>query len=84
MRIQLRVGSLASEMDKIHVRFWRLKAVVELFDFNGEYGEYSGVTYDLLVTNVGGTYDLADQVPGNHEFGHFWSYVSPKSLVSLV
>ena len=32
---------------------------------------YSGVTYDLLVSNFGGTYDLADQLPSNHEFGHF-------------
>ena len=35
-RIQLRVGSLASEMDKFHDRFWRLKAFMELVDFNGE------------------------------------------------
>ena len=35
-RSQLRVGSLASEIDKFHNRFWRLKAVVELVDFNGE------------------------------------------------
>ena len=33
--------------------------------------EYSGVTYDLLVSNIGGTYDLADRLPSNHEFGHF-------------
>ena len=35
-RIQLQVGSLASEIDKFHDRFWRLKVVVELVDFNGE------------------------------------------------
>ena len=35
------------------------------------YREYSGVTYDLLVSNMGGTYDLTDQLPSNHEFGHF-------------
>ena len=35
------------------------------------YCEYSGVTYDLLVSNIGGTYDLADQLPSNHEFVHF-------------
>ena len=35
-RIQLRVGSLASEIDKFHDRFWQLKAVVDLVDFNGE------------------------------------------------
>ena len=35
------------------------------------YCEYSGVTYDLLVSNIGGTYDLADQLPINREFGHF-------------
>ena len=73
MRIQLRVGSLPSEIDKIHVRFWRLKAVVKLVDFNDKYGEYSGATYDLLVSNIGGTYDLADQLPSNHEFGHILS-----------
>ena len=27
---------------------------------------------DLLVSNIGGTYDLADQLPSNHEFSHFW------------
>ena len=36
-RIQLRVGSLASEIHKFHDRFWRLKAAVELVDFNGEW-----------------------------------------------
>ena len=36
-RIQLRVGSLANEIGKLHERFRRLKAVVELVDFNGEY-----------------------------------------------
>ena len=35
-RIQLRVGSLASEIDMFHDRFWRSKAVMELVDFNGE------------------------------------------------
>ena len=35
------------------------------------YCEYSGVTDDLLVSNLGGTYDPADQLPSNHEFGHF-------------
>ena len=35
------------------------------------YCEYSGVTYDLLVSYIGGTYDLVDQLPSNHEFGHF-------------
>ena len=29
------------------------------------------LTYDLLVSNIGGTYDLADQLPSNQEFGHF-------------
>ena len=33
---QLRVGSLASEIDKFHDHFWPLKAVVELIDFNGK------------------------------------------------
>ena len=35
-RIQLRVGSLASEIDKFHDHFWQLKVVVELVNFNGE------------------------------------------------
>ena len=34
--IQLRVGSLTSEIDKFHDRFWQLKVVVELVDFNGK------------------------------------------------
>ena len=34
--IELRVRSLASEIDKFHDRFWLLKAVVDLVDFNGE------------------------------------------------
>ena len=29
------------------------------------------VSYDLLMNNIGGTYDLADQLPSNREFGHF-------------
>ena len=33
--------------------------------------EYSAITYDLLVSNIGGTYGLADQFPSKHEFGHF-------------
>ena len=61
-RIQLRVGSLTSEIDKFHDSFWQLKVVVELVDFNN----------DLLVSNIGGTYDLADQLLSNHEFGHFF------------
>ena len=35
------------------------------------YCEYPGVTYNLLVSNIGGTYDLADQLPSNRELGHF-------------
>ena len=35
------------------------------------YCKYAGVTYDLLVSNIGGTCDLADQLPSNREFGHF-------------
>ena len=34
------------------------------------YCECLGVTYDLLVSNIGGTYDLPDQLPSNYEFGH--------------
>ena len=36
------------------------------------YCEYPGVTYDLLVSNIGLTYDLADQLPSNYEFRHFF------------
>ena len=35
------------------------------------YCEYSGITYDLLVSNIGGTCDLANQLPSNHEFANF-------------
>ena len=35
------------------------------------YCNYSGVTYDILVSNIGATYDLADQLQSNREFGHF-------------
>ena len=72
-----------------------VKTVVELVNFTCRFFvcqfqrkvgpihcEYSGVTYDLLLSNIGGTYDLADQLPSNHEFGHFWSWVSPKCLGS--
>ena len=31
------------------------------------YCEYSGVTYNLLVSNIGWTYDLADQLPRNRD-----------------
>ena len=33
------------------------------------YCEYSGVTYDLLLSIIGGTFDLADQFPSNRQFG---------------
>ena len=33
--------------------------------------EYSGVTYDLLVCSIRGTYDLADQLPSSNEFCHY-------------
>ena len=46
------------------------------------YCEYPRVTYDLLVSNIGGTYDLADQLPTNGEFGHF--LVVSQSLGSSV
>ena len=32
---------------------------------------YPGVTYDLLVSNIGGIYNLADELRSNHEFGNF-------------
>ena len=35
------------------------------------YCEYPGVTNDLLMSNIGGTYDLADQLSSYREFGHF-------------
>ena len=70
-RTQLRVGSLASEIYKFHDRFLTVKSDRGACRFQSSYCEYSGVTYDLLVSNIGGTYDLADQLPSNHEFGHF-------------
>ena len=39
--------------------------------FQWRVGEYPGVTYDFLVSNIGGTYDLAEQLPSNREFSHF-------------
>ena len=47
------------------------------------YCEHSGVTYDLLVSNIGGTYDLANQLPSNHEFGYLFgrkSVLSPSGV----
>ena len=74
-RIRQRVGSLACEIDKSHDRFLMVKSGRGACRFqwrvSPSYCEYSGVTYDLLVSYIGGTYDLADQVPSNHEFGHF-------------
>ena len=74
-RIQLRVGSLASEIDKFHGRFFTVKSDRGACRFHWRVGpsycENPGVTYDLLVGNIGGTYDLADQLPSNCEFGHF-------------
>ena len=43
------------------------------------YCEYSRVTYDLLVSNIGGTYDRADQLPSNLGFGHFFGRKSVPS-----
>ena len=54
---------------------WRFQWSIE-----PSYCKYSGVTYDLLVSNIRGTYGLADQLPSNREFGHFWPLVRPKSL----
>ena len=56
-------SSMTVKSDRGACRFqWRVSP---------SYCEYSGVTYDLLVSNIGGTYHLADQLPSNHEFGHF-------------
>ena len=35
------------------------------------YCEYLGAAYDLLVSKIGGTCNLADQLPSNYKFGHF-------------
>ena len=35
--------------------------------------EYPVVTYGFLVSNIGGTYDLADQLPINREFDNFFT-----------
>ena len=74
-RIQLRVGSLASVIDKFHDRFFTVKSGRGACRFQWRVGpsycEYPGVTYDLLLSNIGGTYDLADQLSSNREFGHF-------------
>ena len=74
-RIQLRVGSLASEIDKFHDRFWRLKAIVCSLSISvASKPQLLRVFRSNLwpsADNIGGTYDLADQLPSNHEFGHF-------------
>ena len=74
-RIQLWVGSLASEIYKFHNRFFMAKISRGACWFQCQVGlihcEYSGITSDLLVSNIGGTYDLADQLPSNREFAHF-------------
>ena len=46
---------------------------MELVDFNGEYPRIIAniQEYDLLVSIIGGTYDLADQLPSNCHFDHF-------------
>ena len=63
-RIQLRVGSLTSEIDKFQDRFLTVKSDRGTCRFQWQEGlsycEYSEVTYDLLVSYIGGTYDLAD------------------------
>ena len=62
-------------MDKFHDRFLTVKSGRGVCQFQWRVGpsycEYSGVTYGILVSNIGGTYDLADQLPINREFGHF-------------
>ena len=35
------------------------------------YCEYSGVTYDLLVSDIGRTYDLVNQLQSNCHFGNY-------------
>ena len=76
-RIQLRVGSLAKWNWQVSRPFLTVKSGLGACRFQWRvaqsYCEYSGITYDLLVSNIGGTYDLADQRPSNREFGHFWS-----------
>ena len=73
-RIKLRVGSLASEI--VPRPFLTVKSGRGACRFqwrvSPSYCEYSGVTYDLLVSNTGGTYDHADKLPSNHEFGQFF------------
>ena len=81
--IQLRVGSLASEINKFHDRFLTVKSGCGACRFQWRVGpsycEYSWVTYDLLVSHIGGPYDLADQLPSNREFGHFFGRKSVPS-----
>ena len=45
------------------------------------YCEYPGETHDHLMSNIGGTYDLADQLPCNREFRHFFFFVVSQSQV---
>ena len=43
------------------------------------YCKYCGLSYDLLVSNIRGTYDIVDQLLSNCEFGHFL-VVSPSGV----
>ena len=76
-RIQLRIRSLANEIDNFHDRFLTVKrdrgACRFQWRVSSSYCENSGVTYDLLVSNIGGTYELADQLPSNPSLVIFWS-----------
>ena len=73
-RIQLRVGSLAIEIESSTTGFFTFKSGRGACRFQWQVGprycEYSGETYDLLVSNTGGLYDLVDHLPSNREFGH--------------
>ena len=75
MRIQVQVWSFASEINKFHDRFLTVENGRGACRFHWQEGpsycEYSGLTYELLVSNIGGRCDLADQLPSDSEFGHF-------------
>ena len=76
---QLQVGSLASEISTT-IFLWLKwsRSLPTSMASRPAYCKYSGVTYDFMVSNTGGTYDLADQIPSNHEICHF--LVVSKSL----
>ena len=71
-KIQPRVGLRRSKSTSymIVIDGWNGHRSSRFKSSTPSYCEYFGVTYDLLVSNIRGTYDLADQLLSNCHFGH--------------